>query len=416
MTLIENLKSYNSDYWDFSQYREKDALVRYPATMVAPMQEQLLYEILENDKAIKNIMDPFSGSGTILSIGNKFGLDVFGIDINPLAILISRVKLEGVSLNDISKSIKQIKAHIALLLGNIQPHSFTNIKKWFREDVINDLSLIRKAIQLEKNIINRRYFWVCFADTIRKYGNTRSTTFKLHTKTEEKIQDMENDCIEYFINHISINYKNYIFPYQSNSIDLKTGDANATIEKMDENSVDLICTSPPYGDNHTTVTYGQYSILPLLWIDSDDLDPFDHNLLSKFTQIDSLSLGGRYVPNISDSLFKDLLTDLSYEKKKKVKYFFHDYCNVFYQMARVLKPGKRMVLTLGNRRVDNKEIPFNILNDRLAHQFKLESELVITRKILGKRMPLKVSHLPECGSVVSMNKEYITIYKKKESS
>ena len=35
---------------------------------------------------------------------------------------------------------------------------------------------------------------------------------------------------------------------------------------MVADSVDLICTSPPYGDNHTTVTYGQFSILPLLWI------------------------------------------------------------------------------------------------------------------------------------------------------
>ena len=30
---------------------------------------------------------------------------------------------------------------------------------------------------------------------------------------------------------------------------------------------DLIVTSPPYGDNNTTVPYGQYSYLPLQWID-----------------------------------------------------------------------------------------------------------------------------------------------------
>ena len=33
-------------------------------------------------------------------------------------------------------------------------------------------------------------------------------------------------------------------------------------------SIDLVITSPPYGDNQTTVTYGQYSTLPMYWINN----------------------------------------------------------------------------------------------------------------------------------------------------
>lgn len=59
-------------------------------------------------------------------------------------------------------------------------------------------------------------------------------------------------------------YRNYVRYIKDNSglICLKCGDSKELLGALDANSVDLICTSPPYGDNHTTVTYGQFSILP----------------------------------------------------------------------------------------------------------------------------------------------------------
>lgn len=412
--LVDKLNSYENDYWDFTQYREKNVLIKYPAMMVAPMQEQLLQDIFQYDPYITNILDPFVGSGTALAAGAKLGLDVCGMDINPLAILISRVRLEGVPIEDIRESIAQLKTYITLFLGNTNSVEFTNIQKWFRKDVIADLSTIKRAIQHENDIKIRRYFWVCFADTVRKYSNTRSTTFKLHVKEQEKIKIMDNDCIQYFINRISALYVDYIKRNGDINISLYTGDSIDILSNFNDSSVDLICTSPPYGDNHTTVTYGQYSILPLLWIDLDDLDHFDPSVLEKFTAIDRISMGGRYNADksIIDIEYKDLITDISDQKAKKMISFINDYCRAFQEMSRVLKSGKRMVLTLGNRRVDNKEFPFDILNDRLAKKYGLDEEAMITRNIQGKRMPSKVSHIRNLGSVKSMSKEYVKIYKK----
>ena len=44
-TLADKLNSYENNYWDFTKYREKKVLIKYPAMMVAPMQEQLLQDI-----------------------------------------------------------------------------------------------------------------------------------------------------------------------------------------------------------------------------------------------------------------------------------------------------------------------------------------------------------------------------------
>ena len=63
----------------------------------------------------------------------------------------------------------------------------------------------------------------------------------------------------------------------------------------------LLVTSPPYGDNQTTVTYGQFSYLPLQWIPFEDIDEsIELDYLKTTQEIDSKSLGGQIRNNIKD--------------------------------------------------------------------------------------------------------------------
>lgn len=413
MTLAEKLSTYNDDYWDFSEYRNETPLVRYPAVMVAPMQECILKEIIAADNTIKNVLDPFFGSGTVLYEGEKLGLDVIGFDINPLAALITRVQLEGVTAEAISDRINALNTRLTMLVGNVKPYDFKNINKWFKKDIILSLSVIRQAILGEQDDGIRRFFWCCFAETVKKYSNTRTSTFKLHINEEEKIEALVDDSIDFFKRHMLDHYRKVLRKRDSKDICIKCGDSKELLNTLQKNSVDLICTSPPYGDNHTTVTYGQFSILPLLWIDKADLMIWDDKLLDKFTAIDTASLGGTLKRGKNtQELYKDFIQEISAEKRKKVASFLEDYEMTFCRLARVLKSGKLMVLTLGNRRVDNKEIPFDKFNDMLAKKYGLELDSTITRKIVGKRMPCKVSSLGDNGPVKSMTKEYVKIYRK----
>ena len=412
MTLAERLSAYDEKYWDFSEYRNDSPLVRYPAVMVAPMQACILKEIINADPATSIVLDPFCGSGTVLCEGQKLGLNIMGFDINPLAVLIATVQLEGVPADYAVRSINAINTRLTMLNGNVKPYAFKNIKKWFNDDIIISLSVIRQAIIEETNDRMRRFFWCCFAETVKKFSNTRTSTFKLHVKEQSQIDSTIDDTITFFKEHIQNNYVRYIKD-NSVSICLKCGDSKELLGALDANSVDLICTSPPYGDNHTTVTYGQFSILPLLWIDKKDLHIWDETLLETFTAIDSASLGGRVKRKLAgEHSYDEFVGSISLEKQKKVIAFLEDYEAIFSLSARVLKPGKLLVLTLGNRRVDNKEIAFDVFNDMLARKYGMELDSTITRNIIGKRMPTKVSSIKEVGAVKSMSKEYVKIYRK----
>lgn len=411
MNLSEKLNSYSKDYWDFVDYRKNRPIIRYPATMVAPMQECILKEVISDDDTIRNVLDPFSGSGTVLLEGQKLNLDVIGFDINPLAILISEVQLKGLDSSVCDEKLQGLYSRITMLNGNVCAFDFINISKWFNEDVVLSLSTIRQAILGEKDDAYRKFFWCCFADTVKKYCNSRTSTFKLHIKTEEQIKKTEDDSIEYFKQHTQYQIVKHCQKISSNRIDLRCGNSIDLLGALEPDSVDLICTSPPYGDNPTTVTYGQYSILPLLWIDSKDLYLWDNNLLSNFSMIDTLSLGGKLSRDINND-YCEYIKGITAQKQKKIISFFSDYEEVFSGMAKVLKRGKLMILTLGNRRVDNKEIRFDEFNDMLAKKYSLKLDSTITRNIIGKRMPSKVSSIKNVGAVSSMSTEYVKIYRK----
>ena len=171
MTLAEKLSTYDEKYWDFSEYRNDAPLVRYPAVMVAPMQACILKEIINADPTTSTVLDPFCGSGTVLCEGQKLGLNVMGFDINPMAVLIATVQLEGIPEDCAVRSINAINTRLTMLNGNVKSYAFKNINKWFNDDIIVSLSVIRQAIIEETNERMRRFFWCCFAETVKKFSN-----------------------------------------------------------------------------------------------------------------------------------------------------------------------------------------------------------------------------------------------------
>ena len=249
---------------------------------------------------------------------------------------------------------------------------------------------------------------------LKKYSNTRSSTFKLHVKEQNDIEKMENHIVEDFIKSIN-EYSQYLPDYnRRKKIDLKIGKSEDILYGMKSDSVDLIVTSPPYGDNSTTVTYGQYSMLPIYWIDRKDMESFDEKLIDNYSSIDSNSLGGRIrrtKQNYQSDCLNKYVESIATDKRNKVVNFITDYLDVMGQMGRIIKKNKRIVLTLGNRRVDNKTVPLSKVTQEYFESIGFELEASITRNIPIKRMPRRLSNVKD-KSVESMNQEYVLILRK----
>lgn len=413
--IAEELNRYPQDYWDFKGITKSGIhnIGKYPATMVPDMQYQLLSVIRKhlNNKNI-TLLDPFCGSGTTLVIAQELGINSVGIDINPYATLLSFVKTHKYNRTDVCDAISTIKNNLEQE-SNFPIYDFDNIRKWFRDDIIKSLSQIRHCILLENNQDIRKFFWICLSEVIFKFSNDRTSTFKLHALPKEKIDLIEDKCMEYFIKIINDNseYLNYSNITSSNII---YGDSSSIIDYKLKGEFDIICTSPPYGDNPTTVTYGQASILFLKWIDSKDLY-CSQELLEKYTTIDKISVGGekRKIINTKDiKLLKDFLDKISLKKQAKVINFFEDYYISLKCMKKCLSKSGYLIMTVGNRSVDTVRQPLDNITIEIAGKMGLQVVSKFNRNILYKKTPLTLSMTENEKVVKSISEETILIFTK----
>lgn len=398
--IAEELNRYPQDYWDFKGTTKSGIhnIGKYPATMVPDMQYQLLSVVSKhlNNKNI-TLLDPFCGSGTTLVIAQELGINSVGIDINPYATLLSFVKTNKYDKADVYNAISTIKSNLEQGL-NFPIFDFYNIKKWFRDDIIKSLSQIRHCILLEKSQDIRKFFWICLSEVIFKFSNDRTSTFKLHALPKQKINLIEDKCIEYFIKIIKDNseHLNYSNTTSSNII---YGDSSSIIT---------------YGDNPTTITYGQASILFLKWIDSKDLS-CSQELLEKYTTIDKISVGGkkRKIINTKDiKSLQDFLGKISLKKQAKVINFFEDYYVSLKCMNKCLAKSGYVIMTVGNRSVDAVRQPLDNITIEILESFGLKLVSKFNRNILYKNSPLKLSLLKDKKTIKTIQKETIIIFTK----
>ena len=80
--------------WDFTENQQDEIslLHPYPARFIESIPYKLITEIGLNEN--ERVLDPFCGSGTTLLEAQKLGYESVGIDLNPIACLISRVKTQ----------------------------------------------------------------------------------------------------------------------------------------------------------------------------------------------------------------------------------------------------------------------------------------------------------------------------------
>jgi len=398
--------------------------------MVPSVQEPIIKSISEAIVGDISLLDPFMGASNTLVTGMKFGMNVFGQDINPLSLLISQVKTTCYNEVELLDAEKRINNFITRDRNNTIPIDFSRIDKWFLPEVQIDLAKIHRAISKESQLHIRRFFWVVMAEVIRLTSNDRTSTFKLHARSLEDTNNRNVSAFNCFKVVTNKNIKN-IIDYLSilternlikNGKYIKTADvkwADTSVRIKSKKKFNLLVTSPPYGDNHTTVTYGQFSYLSLLWIPIMDIDNnISIDYLKTAQEIDTHSLGGAKKYNMED--FEDEIFKKSPTLKKfitqfkngerlkaeKVTRFVHDLNISIDNMLVKMKDESYLIWTIGNRNVNKQVVQNDLILTELMRSKQVNLFTDLNREILSKRMPNRNNFSN------TMSKEKILIFKK----
>ena len=410
---VAALNSEDINYWEFRDATgrvEAHSYYQYPAMMVPSMQRILLQSVLRLQPGIRELVDPFVGSGTLMVEGMCEGLNVTAYDINPLAVLLCRAKSEVFDAGALRDSATRLLATVVKDKGQRHEVSFANKLKWFSETAIIELSRLRRGIRSLADASTRRFFWVALAETVRISSNSRTSTYKLHVRTPEQIERLVSpevtfervvqrnlDAHEEFCSSLSTRERLSRPRRYLGKLTVELHDSRLP----DTRQHDILISSPPYGDNITTVPYGQNAYLPLQWIDLDDIEERVSNsdCLRTTYEIDRRSLGGYRRRGVLTKVYANViehsrtlrttiqaLSSQPRDRASRVLSFVNDLNTALEAAAASIQPNGYLIWTLGNRRVANREIPLHQILKELLLGYDCSFVASIDRDIPTKRM------------------------------
>ena len=412
-TAVAALNRNDINYWEFRDATgrvEAHSYYQYPAMMVPSMQRILLQSVLRLQPGIRALVDPFAGSGTLMVEGMCAGLNVTAYDVNPLAVLLCRAKSEVFNAATLRDNATRLLALVAKDKDQSPAVSFTNGLKWFSETAITELSRLRRGILSLPDAPTRRFFWVALAETVRLSSNSRTSTYKLHVRTPEQIARLVSphvtfervvqrnlDAHEDFCSSLSTRGRLSRRRRYQGRLTVELHDSRLP----DTRQHDILISSPPYGDNTTTVPYGQNAYLPLQWTDLDDIEESLSNsdCLRTTREIDHRSLGGYRRRGVLTQVYahvlehsptlRTTLQELSSkprDRAARVLSFVNDLNTALEAAAASIRANGYLIWTLGNRRVGNLEIPLHQILKELLLGHDCSFVASIARQIPTKRM------------------------------
>lgn len=402
--------------WDFKGENTKQhthCFHQYPAMFIPQVANRLIDKYSnENDR----ICDIFCGSGTAMIEAKLLNRKPVGIDLNPFAIFLAKTKSTPIKPKKIISIYSDLLSSISRK-RKIKIPKFNNIDFWFKENIIFQLAKIKEAIKEIENKKIQNFFMVAFSDTVRKSSNTKNGEFKLVRIKPDKLENHNPNVEEIFRKNVEKNISGMSQFYK----DLKNkrelpkiifGDSSKE-NGIDKESIDLIITSPPYGDSRTTVAYGQFSRLSSQWLDLFE-DP------NEASSVDNKLLGGIPVKDLLHELNSHYLSesineikDRDEKRAREVLSFYIGLNDCIKQAHRILKKNKYFCVVIGNRQVKQVRIPTDFIIAELSEKIGFKCEEIIVRNIPGKRMPIKNSPTNIPGKLEeTMNIESIVILKK----
>jgi len=327
---------------------------RYSGKFIPQVARQMI-ELLSAPREI--ILDPFCGSGTTLLEAALYQRRSIGIDLNPVATMISKVKCTPLSETLLSRELANVQTLLSTIggasrNGQLSLRFHTDRKwnsdprlgdswylKWFQRPVLEQLVAIYQTISSIGNVHVRNLTSVAFSNILRKSSNASSaypnvmfdrsiTSRPLPLKPF--LLELHKTCAMVTELHRTVSGRTWYAPQ------VILADSRAI--PLPDKSVDAIITHPPYIGS---IPYAEYQQLSLHW--------FGHESKA----LDTILIGGRRQA-------KDVLSRYRLGMRETLL-----------EIRRVLKPGRMIGFLIGDPLVHGRRVSLFRLISKCASECEL---------------------------------------------
>lgn len=362
----------------------------FPARMAPSI---ALDELPEAGDVPLRVLDPMAGSGTTLIAARMRGHVAFGFDTDPLALLLSQTwcsttqadrirKLAHSVLADAKNRYLNMKIRDAYPL-NADEETRSFVRYWFDPTNRRQLAALSISIGNVRKGTARNVLWSAFSRLIiakargasRAMDLSHSRPHRVLTKTVFRPLPQFLSAVETVLKHMPFNSEEKSTPPAT----IQRGDARAIA--LPDKSIDIVITSPPYLN---AIDYIRCSKFSLIWM--------GHQIPS-LRKLRSINIGSETIKNIDedDEAYRGVLVamgnvgSLSVKNRRILSRYVCDMDSVLAEISRVLVPGGRCILVIGDSTIRGVFIKNSAALIKLAERYGMSSVNIKSRPLPANR-------------------------------
>ncbi len=315
----------------------------YPARL-HPVTAQNLITSLSPERG--TVADPFCGCGTVLVEARRLGRKAIGVDLNPLAVRLTRFKtqpLDATQRDQLVLAAARVAEHAEerRLAAAGPTHRYAPLhREAFDVHVLLELDGLSNGIKQEPAGVLRQALSLALSSIFSKV--TREPTAETPNKRlasgftirffQSRVGELVRQVAEY----------EALLPAKAAGAQVREADARA-LGELGLSNVDLFVSSPPYPG---VLDYAEYHRTRLSWLNIDS------------TQFEQLEMGARRH-----------LQRLDHERAAAV--WETDFEKVLRAMRRALAPGGTIALVIADSLLAGKPYPADVVVERCARRARL---------------------------------------------
>ena len=259
-SLLQSLKSLNWDFPERLTDRDIEEIHPYPAKFIAELPRALLRSLPVPGRTA--VLDPFCGSGTALVECQRLGITAIGIDLNPIACLISRVKTAHLD-SDLESHAQEL-----VVRAKDQPlcdiPAIPNLNHWFEQGIQEELVRLVTAIGSAPASM-QDCLRLALSSIIVRVSNQESDTRYAAIRKNIKSEDVATLFLR-AVERIGSALRSRSYPLTP--VYIIEGDTLAVNPAQITQPIGLVITSPPYPNAYEYWLYHKYR---MWWLGFDPL-------------------------------------------------------------------------------------------------------------------------------------------------
>lgn len=356
-TVTQRLSEIN---WDFPQSKTSDSIHSihpYPAKFIPEIPRCLIESLpIPKDAAI---LDPFCGSGVTLVEAQTHDIKSVGIDLNPIACLISKTKTR-----DLPAEFLDVAAHCVNFARRgfdlISPRHIPNIDHWFDPHIQRAVTALLLMIDSAKEMATKRALRFALSSILVRISKQESDT--RYAAVQKDVS--RDDVFEFFL---AACRKIARTAERGSAIKTPVKVINGDILEIEPSEIPwpigAVITSPPYPNAYEYWLYHKYR---MWWLGFDPI------------AVKKKEIGAR--------------THFFKKNHHTAEDFKRQMAGVFGLIRSVLVSGGYVCFVIGRSKIHGQIVDNASIIENVAKETGLKKIERMTRRILASRKSFNLSH------------------------